>query len=408
MNPLPRTTLASLLAVFALVADAASQETPAPGTQGGATGANGLLPPGQGTPPGAGVGQPQAPGAAAYGADPANSQWVLPRTGARFQGWPVFPSQLRGYAGYPGLLGAPVVPTAPPGTAAAPGGAVPVPFPGLPLTLGAAALPPEPPPGWPAWSRLAGKQALPFAADQGLLVRHGERVWLQTEADEPFVPIPYHDKLRTVHAGARVEVRQAGEFELLLHDSTRLFARGPTLLTLDTLSPEAVQVDLQGLTWLRLGAVGRAHTLVLPDRSTLHVAAAKPAEGAAEFTPSPGPVTTPTLGVTDLVFERADQPEWRAGRATLTNLGSTDVTWRRPGGDIVVPPLHRVMFFLAPSAAPIGGDLQLVGCYEEPAATGTVVRSQTGGTASWSGARFAVPAGGSVVFEPLQGQPKLP
>ncbi len=334
-----------------------------------------------------------------YGADPANSIWVLPRNLPTFQGWPVFPSQLSGYGGYPAAVGLP--------TTLPEGGAKPT-LPVLPLGPGLTEVPPELPPGWAGWSRIEGAAPLPFAPDLGLLVRHAERVWWKADAEEPFVPLSFHDKLRTVRSGAAIEVRQAGEFELLLHDSTRLFASGSTALQIVQLAADGVRIDVSRLTWLRLGAVGRAHTLLLPDGSTVVVAATKPAEGEAPFMPSPSPVSPPAASVTDLVFERADEPAWLGGRATMTNLGTTEVTWRHRAGDVVLAPMHRVTFFLTAGAAPIAPEVVVTGGSAEQDGARTICRAPNGGTAAWSGARFELPPGGSVAFDPLVGDRKTP
>lgn len=328
--------------------------------------------------------------------DPANSVWTLPRPPGAFTGWPAFPAQLGGYGSYPAAAPDPAT-----------GVDAPVPSALLPFLFGGADAPARKP-GWPGWSSLAGRGALPFAPDVGLLVRHSDRVWLRADAAEPFVPLPFHDKLRSVRAGAAVEVRQVGEFEVLLHDSTRLFGRGPTLLQIEELTPTSVRLDLRALTWLRLGAVGRAHAIVLPEGSTLHVAAAASGEGASAWQPSPSPVTWPQRGVADLLLQRADEPESCRGRATLTNLGAVAVVWRHAGGETAVEPGHRVAFFLEPPGPRIGGNLELVGCAEERQGARIVCRSAGGGTAAWSGARFTVPAGGSVVFEPLPAVLQVP
>jgi len=334
-----------------------------------------------------------------YGVEPVNSIWVLPRNLPTFQGWPVFPSQLSGYGAYTNA-------GAPP-TALQEGDAKPS-LPLLPFSPGFAEVPPEPPPGWAGWSRIEGAPPLPFAPDLGLLVRHAERVWWRADAEEPFVPLPFHDKLRVVRAGAAVEVRQAGDFELLLHDSTRLSASGSTALQIVQLAADGVRIDVGRLTWLRLGAVGRAHTLLLPDGSTVAIAATKPADGEAAFVPSPSPTTPPAAGVTDLVFERTDEPAWLGGRATISNLGTTEVTWRHRAGDVVLAPMHRVTFFLTAGAAPIASEVVVTGGSAERDGARTVCRAPTGGTAAWSGARFELPPGGSVVFDPLVGDSKTP
>ncbi|MGB3965727.1 MAG: hypothetical protein WBO45_03285, partial [Planctomycetota bacterium] len=252
----------------------------------------------------------QQPGATTTGQTPAtvpppreplNSVWVQPAQPLRFQGFPVFPSRLQGLGLYP--------------NAANPGqpGAARPPADLLRLPPSAEA---ESDPGWPAWARTAGREPLPYAPELALLVRHGDRVWYSTEKEEPFVPLFFHDKLRTLRSGAVVEVRQAGEFELLLHSSSRLFCRGPTRVELLELGPSVVQLAIPVHSHWRLtasttsaapadpaaallgaltgaapaaAASSRAHTLALPDGSTLRF-------GHDDA----------TRGPVDLICERAD------------------------------------------------------------------------------------------------------
>jgi hypothetical protein len=280
-----------------------------------------------------------------------------------------------------------------------------------PLTGGPTLLP-DAPPGWPLWVRTKDKEPLPFAPDLALLVRHSDRVWLQTSDEEPFVPLFFHDKLRTVRAGARVEVRQNGEFELLLHESSRLVARGVTTLRLVAMDTTSVQIELRQLTWVRVGASGRDNTILLPDGSSLWIKAPPapeaPAAGPQPFLPQPIQTSAPLAGVTDVVIERQSDPGWFGGRATLTNLGATDVVYRHRGGEVVLPPLHRITLFLQPSDAPPGSELAVEGGTAEREGATAVCRTPAGGSATWSGARFQLPAGASVTFDPLLGDPFTP
>ena len=115
------------------------------------------------------------------------------------------------------------------------------------------------------------KQPLPFALDQVLLVRQDDRVWWRESAAEPFVPLYFHDKFRTLGVGGEVEVRQVGRFELLLHESTRVETHGPTRLGVIALDEQRVELTLQHLTWLRLHVSSRVHDVHLLDGSMLHI-----------------------------------------------------------------------------------------------------------------------------------------
>lgn len=317
----------------------------------------------------------QLPGAR----NPLQVRWTTPNT-PTFQGFPVFPSQLSGYGEFPSAGGVP----------------------SLPLVPAA-----DEPPGWPAWARTRDKEPLPYAPELALLIRHVDRVWQRAAADEPFVPLYFHDKFRTLQPGAAVEVRQNGEFELLLHSSTRLVSRGPSRIELAKLTPTDVHLQVYALTWMRIGAMDRAHTIELPDGSILRIATPAPATVPA-FLPLPIPMSAPLPGVTELVIARADEPEWLGGRATLTNLGSTEVRWQHAGGDVVLLPSHRVTFFLQPPRQRLGAELEVRGASVEKVDATVVCRAAGDGRATWSGASFELPPGAQVRFDPQQGRPFEP
>ena len=347
----------------------------------------------------------QVPGTMLPGArDPAQAGWVLPRTGSTFTGFPVFPRRLQGYASQvPGYGAYP----AEPGAA---GGRVPL----LPLPPG------EPVNAWPEGARGLGAEPLPFAPDVALLVRDADRVWWRASPEEPFVPLFFHDKLRTLGAGAGVEVRQTGEFELLLHDSSRVAATGPTRIELVELGAGSVRLRVETLTWLRLAATARAHELTLPGGTVLRIAApaepaaAEPAAPAApapapSFLPLPLPLPLPAGEAlpagTLIVLERASEPAWFGGRATLTNLGGTEVSVEHPGGTLALAPSHRVTLLLQPPAAFVPAGLALDGAVAAAEGEAVVCRAERAGRVGFHGAQFTLPEGASVRLEPLQGRP---
>lgn len=344
-----------------------------------------LAPPG-GTPPVDPRRELPTPGTQLPGAtDALRAGWSLPRPQPQFQGFPVFPSQLQGYGGYPSRG-----PAGQPGVGA------------LPLLPPVPAEPVEP--GWPDWARTRDKAPLPFAPDLALLIRNADRVWFRPNAEEPFVPLFFHDKLRTLSAGASIEVRQNGEFELLLHQSTRVQTRGPTAIDLLALTATEVSLRVRALTWLRLGASSRTHSVQLPDGSTLFVDA-PPAPAAGPFAPPPDPMSAPLDGVTDIVLARVDEPAWLGGRATMTNLGATTVRWQHAGGEATLAPGHRLTLFLRPPGAVEPAELVVRDGEQQRVEAGVVCRSAGGGSATWSGARFELPPGASVRFDPQQGRP---
>lgn len=345
-------------------------------------------------PQGQGAAQPQGavlpqapfvPGTQAPGAfNPFQERWSQPRTLQLSRGFPIFPSQfaqLGGYATTPDTLTSPTSPM-------------------LPTPAPAA----DEPMGWPTWARLKSKEPLPFAPDAALLIRHAERVWFRSEAAEPFVPLAFHDKLRGLKPGASVEVRSIGEFELLLHNSSRLIARGPTMVHVDELAEGKVELRVPTVSWLRIATTGRDHAIALPGGATLRLPAPPPAV-VPSFLPAPVPMSAPLPGVTDVVVDRLYEPGWLGGRATVTNLGSTTVTWSCHGGDVPIGPGQRITFFVSAPGAPLPAELALGGATRADDGDAVVCRAVQDATVSWSGASFAAPKGATVRFEPQQGRP---
>jgi hypothetical protein len=329
--------------------------------------------------------QPFVPGLQAPGAsNPFGNRWSQPRPLTLNQGFPIFPSQFATLGGY----------TTTPDALTALSGA------GFAPPAAAA----DEPLGWPLWARMKDKQPLPFAADRGLLIRHAERVWHRAAADEPFVPLAFHDKLRGVTAGSAIVVRTIGEFELLLHNSSRVIARGPTELHLDELSDGKVGVRVTNVSWLRIATTSREHAIALPGGGTLRIDAPAPAV-VPSFLPAPVPMSAPLPGVTDVVVDRVSEPGWLGGRASLTNLGATSVRWIHAAGEVKVAPGHRIVFFVADDAPMAGGVLELGGASREDAGDSVVCRATKPASVGWSGAAFDLPAGASVRFEPQAGRP---
>lgn len=326
------------------------------------------------------VPQPAAPDPAAqdpFGAttprDPLDPIWTAHPRPQPFDGFPVFPSRLSGYGNYP-LLGRP-------------DGQLPGNVPLLPLAGPAT-------PGWPGWLRLRSKQPLPFADDLALLAQHSDRVWWRDDTEAPFVPLFFHDKLRTLKPGAEIQVRQAGEFELVLHTSSRVVGQGPTDLQIVALSDTRVELDVRRFTRLRVQATARDHALRLPDGSQLLLGGA-PREGESE-------------GALLVLLQRADEPSRYGGRATMFNAGARAVQWQHAFGEVRLEPGQRLTMFLRPPATTAGGALVERGV--RASADGAALRfdGADGGEVSWCGARFQLGAGHSLRLDPLQGQPFAP
>lgn len=305
---------------------------------------------------------------------PLDPVWTSMPRQPTFEGFPVFPSRLSGYGSYPTTGGA--------------GDRSAIPVPLLPIA------PPEDP-GWPSWARLQSRRPLPFASDLALLVQNSDRVWWRQRPDDPFVPLYFHDKLSTLAPGAEVEVRQSGEFELLLHTSSRFVASGPTAVRVTALDDDAVELQIPVFTRLRVQARAREHRLRLPDGSTLRIPAA-PLEGELE-----GPVL--------LLLERADEPGRFGGRATIFNAGARAVVWQYAFGEVTLQPGRRVTFFLLPPRTPVADALRVDGAAAAiEDGRQVLVRGGEATEVAWCGARFRVPPGTELRLDALQGAPFAP
>lgn len=337
------------------------------------------------------VGAQQTPGAAPAGGlsaeeqearrraqdpfDRLTSTWVREAPATPFQGFPVFAPGLAGYGQYPGATGRQGLP------------------PVLQLLPRLPALPPLPPEnGWPGWARLRARSPVPFGEDLALLVRHSERVWWQSEADEPFVPLPFHDKLRGAKAGAAVEVRQTGEFELIQHDGSRLVALGPSLVRVGALGPDEIVLHCERLTHLRLFGQQRAHRVVLPDGSTLRWGGL-------------GPDDPPAAVLVHLDREVAE-PGWFGGRATLTNYSDRPVLWQHPFGEVQLHRGERCTFFLVPSRTRTAARLSVQSASQQLRGDELLCTAEpAGGEVHWCGASFRLAGGATLRLDPLQGAP---
>ncbi|MBL8749950.1 MAG: hypothetical protein JNK78_12375 [Planctomycetes bacterium] len=332
--------------------------------------------------------------------NPNDSTWTQLTTPS-FAGFPVFPSRLSGYGGYPRSSAAP--------------GLGPV----VPRLLASAA--PEPP-GWPKWARLRDREALPFGPDAALLVRNADRVWWRSEPDAAFVPLFFHDKIVPVRAGAEVQVRHVGEFELLFHDGGRWIALGPADLHIAQMTETEVVGELRSFTRLRLHGSQRAHTLVLPDGSRLRMPPTPlaPAPGSVDAKAAlPLPLPPPMLALLGgtaqesadpggpgfVLLDRADEPGWLGGRLSLFNPGPREVTVTGPLGETKVAPGHRIWLFLRPSEAPVPAGVAAGDAVA--ALDGAAMRLQAAvdTTVSWCGARIRLSAGCAARFQPIQGRP---
>ncbi len=293
--------------------------------------------------------------------------WSQPLRPTQFQGFPTFPMRL--FGAYP--------------TAGDPAAGAP------PLQLPAAL----PPTAWPTWLMRRAREPLPDSPELCLLVRVSDRVWVRSAAAEPFVPLYHWDAFETLSAGHEAEIRQTGQFALLLHRSGRLMAYGPTGLRVSASTPAVCELDLHRLTRVRLECWQREHRLRLPDGSML-VVAGDPAEAV-------------TPGRAVITLQRIDDGEGRPGRVELLVTGDRAVRWQQPWGETVVEPGHRAAFLLAPRTGPAAAVAGVATDGLEASVHETQLRAsgRQGASLSWSGALFRPAAGEALRIDPLQGDP---
>lgn len=330
-------------------------------------------------------------GADTQGPDEFSSIWSAPSP-PQWSGFPAFPARLQGYGNYP----LPVDPNDPTGTGVAP----PLP-----------AAEPEPS-GWPSWVRLRARKPLPFAVDVGLLIAQAGRAWSRGGEDEPFVPSLPHDDFASLPVGAEAQLRSKGALEVLLHESSRLEARGPTALRVEALDEQQVSLRLDELSWLRLRASARRHTLSLPDGSVLEFeptgsSGAMPGGLGALAALFGGAVLPVTARPAHVEIVRADEPTSYGGRASLTNYGGEPVTWRHAFGVTKIGPGQRVTMFLTPPATPAPAGLAPGDARVRQEGDVATCRAVSETEVQWCGARIAVPAGGVVRFESFAGPVEL-
>ena len=301
--------------------------------------------------------------------------WSRPVLQRPFQGFPVFPSRLPGYGRYPRSLSELIE---------QPPQAFGEPLVGVAMPLSK---------GWPSWLKLQSRMPLPYQFDRALLVQSASRVWWRDVDEEAFVPLYTYDKLRVLQAGVDVEVRQTGEFELLMHDGGRIVAQGPTALRIDSLGAEIVELTLQQLASIRLDALQREYRITLPDGSLLTVPPRADSEG----------MMAEDWRQALVVIERVDEPGWRSGRATLWNGGEVAVGWRHAHGEVQIESGQRVTLMLTPAHNRFAAELrsEVLPLVHD----GGKVRALAAvdGQISWSGARFTVPQGAELVFDSQQG-----
>lgn len=325
---------------------------------------------------------PQGPGGGSNGQSPDefSSIWSSP-SAPQWAGFPAFPSRLQGYGSYP-------LPFDP----ADPGNGVVPPLP---------AAEPEPN-GWPSWVRLRARKPLPYSPEVGLLIAQDGQVWSRTDDGAPFVPSMRYDPFASLVVGGAAELRTRGGFEVLLHQSTRIEAKGPTQIRVDALDEERVSLSLGRVSFLRVRANHRAHRLTLPDGGALEVSPSLAAGAMAGLAALFGGAAAPSVNrPAFLEIDRAQEPSAYAGRVTITNYGGDPVTWRHAFGVATIGSGQRISVLL--SAPTTGAPADLVAGDARVDLEGhDATCTAAGATAvQWSGAKIALPAGGAVRIRSL-------
>jgi hypothetical protein len=321
--------------------------------------------------------------------DEFSSIWSVP-SAPKFSGFPMFPAQLPGYGNYPLPIN--------PATGASPEGTIG----NNPFFLPMASAEPEPP-GWPTWIRTQAKKPLPFAIDLGLLIMQDGRIWHRDSESDPFTPLLSHNKFASLPAGAEVETRGAASFEVLLHESARVQARGLTALRVVSLDEKLVHIEFSKLSWLQINVSNRINRFTLPNGSMIElVAAAAPVIKLGSLF---GGLATPTNipSAPSVEIRRLDEPGSYGGRATLTNFGGSDIVWTHAFGQTIIAPGHRVILFLTPPKSPTSAGLQTGGTRVQRREESVTCISDTATEVRWCGAKIQMPRGTKVTFESLGG-----
>lgn len=243
---------------------------------------------------------------------------------------------------------------------------------------------PRAPDAWPTWFADApGEEGDRFLPSRAVLVRQSDRVWFRDAEESVFVPVRFSRKFRAVEAGDVVEVRQKGEFELLLQDGGTLKTFSRVRVEVLELSEDVVSFRVPHARRIEVRPLVRKMRVQLPDGSVLEAT-----EGSYRW------------------IERDD------GLAHLQNVGTEDATLHfsaaADAGSTPLPSGYQVVLRATRSAAgsaPGGRDGKLVVEGDATAAFDGSIRVFSGrgegGTVTWAGARFPMPAGGELRIDPL-------
>jgi hypothetical protein len=234
---------------------------------------------------------------------------------------------------------------------------------------------PEPDPeAWPVWLSPESRAGLPPASSsRAVLLRGADRVWFRDKDEPAAIPLAFHDKFRVTQAGSTVEVRDGGEFIVLLHDTTTLRFLGPGNLSILALAEEQAEFGVGWLTRLWVTSRTRELTLRLPDASTVQLQGSR------------------------IHLERDGE------RAMLINHGPRAVRVARAGNRQELDSGQAFEFFLAPPGREARGAALQVEGGVRIATQGRRLHAsaEQDGSVSWAGTRIRLQAGASVEIDSL-------
>lgn len=235
------------------------------------------------------------------------------------------------------------------------------------------------PPGlWPSWlTEGRSEEDARARPERALLVRFSERVWYRAADEAVYVPLPFHDKVRELEAGAAVQVRTAsGELTLTFHDGATLRAQGIINFDVRILNEAAGELEVRDLRRVWVGAKQRMLRLRLPDTSTIEAMDAQ------------------------IYLARIDE------RVVVRNYGPAIATLRSPVGTVDLGLNQQVQILMTPVPTELlRSTLSVQGTVRAKIEGRTLVvdGGNEGGSVDWSGARVRVGVNERATLDALDG-----
>ncbi|MHC4514140.1 MAG: hypothetical protein ACYTGW_06170 [Planctomycetota bacterium] len=269
-----------------------------------------------------------------------------------YQGLPTYPENVPGYGAYPGVQP----------TERRTGRVAPL-RPAKPTTD-----------MWPSWiGGGMGAKAARSSPSQAVLVQTSSRVWLLSPGEEAYVPLRYFDKFRFLETGSRVQVRSRGELSVYCHDASTIRSLGPLELAVARLNREVLDLRLTSVHQLWLRARERSVLLTLPDGTV--------------------------LTATDVLLHI----EGKGDRVLVFNNGPSVVSYQGPmSKGKLMAGRYIALWPQRGQADPLAAGLELMGDVATVEDENRLrVTGGTRGRVTFSGARFEVLHGETLVLTPL-------